>query len=211
MPTTAKAYRPRKIASAKKSQQRVADQQFYDSKEWLRCRKAFLQEHPLCQRCDAVGNVRPAKDVHHKIPKKHRPDLALDPSNLEALCKSCHSRGEGQLRRKVRAERIVVTGTTGSGKTTYVNQRRRRGDVVWDWDAVLETLTGQQKHEQPRRDMISALTAMRDTLLVELLYVKRKAWVIASNKETARGIANVIGARMVDCDTRLTGGPKKSC
>ena len=30
--------------------------------------------------------------VDHIIPRRDRPDLALDPSNLRALCHDCHNR-----------------------------------------------------------------------------------------------------------------------
>lgn len=40
-----------------------------------------------CQAC----NRRWANTVHHKIPRTERPDLALHPDNLEAICAACHA------------------------------------------------------------------------------------------------------------------------
>ncbi len=57
----------------------------YDSR-WTRLRAWFLAQHPLCNRC---GD--PANEVHHKH-ELRQGGARLDPDNLEALCKSCHSK-----------------------------------------------------------------------------------------------------------------------
>jgi 5-methylcytosine-specific restriction protein A len=62
----------------------TAAQRGYDA-NWRRIRKAFLEQHPLCVDCD-----RPATEVDHILP------LAAggtnDPGNLQARCKSHHSK-----------------------------------------------------------------------------------------------------------------------
>ena len=67
---------------------------FYVSWEWQQCRAAYIKAHPLCERCAAKGLVSPAEQVHHKIrltPENLRkPEITLNPENLEALCKECH-------------------------------------------------------------------------------------------------------------------------
>lgn len=62
------------------------------SSRWLRLRAWYLARHPLCERCKLAGRIRPATEIHHKIPRREAPHLALRSSNLEALCKPCHSR-----------------------------------------------------------------------------------------------------------------------
>ena len=77
---------------------------FYDSAEWRQLRVAHLELYPECQDCAAAGRATPAHSVDHVLPLRDRPDLALEPSNLKSLCKSCHSsktltdrhRGAGQ-------------------------------------------------------------------------------------------------------------------
>jgi len=59
---------------------------------WRRCRLAYIKAHPLCELCREAGRIEPAQDVHHKVDRSERPDLAYDESNLQALCKPCHSR-----------------------------------------------------------------------------------------------------------------------
>ena len=53
--------------------------------QWQKARDAYLQSHPICERCGR----RPATLVHHIVRKdKGGSD---DPLNLQALCKLCHA------------------------------------------------------------------------------------------------------------------------
>ncbi len=82
--------------SARKRYERRADRQeaknFYSSTTWIRLRDAHRAEHPLCEPCLSRSRTTPVDHVHHKIPRESRPDLALDPSNLESVCLPCHNR-----------------------------------------------------------------------------------------------------------------------
>lgn len=44
---------------------------------------------------------------------------------------------------------IVVAGPPGAGKTTFVEQRRKPGDVVIDTDEIWRTLTGLPWYDRP--------------------------------------------------------------
>ena len=69
---------------------------FYLSSPWRRFRGWVLARSPLC--ADPFGyhaedgRQEAATEVHHLIRRLARPDLALDPGNVQPLCKSCHSR-----------------------------------------------------------------------------------------------------------------------
>lgn len=69
---------------------------FYKTARWRRLRAWILSRHPLC--ADPFGLHAAerieclATEVHHRIERSLRPDLELEPGNLVALCKSCHSR-----------------------------------------------------------------------------------------------------------------------
>ena len=69
----------------------AAEQQFYSSRRWREASIAKRQRDPFCERCQRNGKITPATLVHHKVPIKDGGDpFAWD--NLEAICKSCHSK-----------------------------------------------------------------------------------------------------------------------
>lgn len=57
---------------------------FYHTARWRRLRRAQLSRQPVCQRCDS----QLATDVDHIDGNNQNNDL----SNLQSLCKSCHSK-----------------------------------------------------------------------------------------------------------------------
>ena len=66
------------------------------SSRWRRVRERFLKLNPLC--CDPFGThatngeTVTADHVHHVEPLKLRPDLAVNRTNLRALCTKCHAK-----------------------------------------------------------------------------------------------------------------------
>lgn len=75
---------------------------FYQSQAWKETRKAYVASvGGLCERCRAKGLIVPAEIVHHKIhltpDNITDPNITLDWSNLEALCRQCH----GDMHRKL--------------------------------------------------------------------------------------------------------------
>ena len=99
-------------------------QKILNSKEWQHLRIAYLRQHPYCERCLEQGRIAAPVDVHHKRPVESAnagngvdgieamKRLALDPSNLEALCVPCHcarhkemGRGTKQLHQEREATR----------------------------------------------------------------------------------------------------------
>ena len=77
---------------------------FYKSKAWQQCRSAYAKSvGGLCQRCLTAGLVRPGEIVHHKV--RLSPDNINDPAvtlswdNLELLCRDCHAKAHGAVKR----------------------------------------------------------------------------------------------------------------
>lgn len=72
---------------------------FYHTALWLHVRALALErDHYICQIClqawrDGQRDTRPrtATTVHHVIPRKERPDLALCLDNLQSVCPKCHN------------------------------------------------------------------------------------------------------------------------
>ncbi|MEM7303395.1 MAG: HNH endonuclease [Pseudomonadota bacterium] len=55
-------------------------------------REAYAKSiNHLCEECSRRGYVTPLDDVDHMIPVRLRPDLRLDPENLDGLCRSHHN------------------------------------------------------------------------------------------------------------------------
>lgn len=81
-----KAERARRYDAARQD-----DKNFYSSAAWREVRAAKLRANPLCEECGRSGRVELAVHVHHRVPRKERPELALEMSNLESLCLPCHN------------------------------------------------------------------------------------------------------------------------
>ena len=70
-------------------------ERFYTTRAWRKCRASFLKEKGgLCELCLKKGLIEPAVHVHHKVALTPEnlgdPAIALDHSNLMALCEECH-------------------------------------------------------------------------------------------------------------------------
>lgn len=64
----------------------------YYSARWRRMRAAQLIAEPFCRHCAAAGIRQRAEDVDHIKPHRGDKRLFFDPTNLQSLCHSCHSR-----------------------------------------------------------------------------------------------------------------------
>ncbi len=70
--------------------------QMIHTNRWLSLRKHILSVHPLCECCRAEGRIEAATEVHHVRPVEEainyigKRERMYDPSNLQALCHSCH-------------------------------------------------------------------------------------------------------------------------
>src|SRR5262245_16942051 len=129
------------------------------TRRWDICAKLFLGRNPLCRMCEAAGKITVAELVDHII--RHRGDQALmwDESNWQPLCRPCHKVKTAQelgygagvgvdgwpiierrrfgfsIPNDVKVSGIpvhLVCGAPGSGKTTFVRERAKPGDIVID-------------------------------------------------------------------------------
>lgn len=72
-----------------------ATDEFYKTQAWISlCKSEKKRRGGLCERCLAKGLIAPGEILHHKIRLKpgnmYDPDIALNPDNLELLCRKCH-------------------------------------------------------------------------------------------------------------------------
>ena len=92
-------------------------------RRWTALAKAWLVDHPWCARCAKRHALhggplrRPAVHVDHVIPVRIAPELALERSNLQSLCRPCHSvkTGHEARGRCYDYARGVVHGVTDAG------------------------------------------------------------------------------------------------
>lgn len=82
---------PRKPGRDLPAWDRIGNTRFCSSRVWLVHRAVFLHENPLCADCYAIGRIRDATEVHHKIARRYDREKILDRANFMALCKPCHS------------------------------------------------------------------------------------------------------------------------
>jgi 5-methylcytosine-specific restriction protein A len=87
---TCGAYCPRhaRERAARYDADRGEGRQWYAQRRWRALRRQVLRARPVCEGCDEAAS----EEVHHLVPRRERPELAFELSNLQALCKSCHSR-----------------------------------------------------------------------------------------------------------------------
>lgn len=90
MPYRPPQHKPKRNARQYTTPRAAPSARGYDSR-WRRVRANYLRAHPLCAHCATIGRVEPATEVDHVVPIR-RGGARLDPANLQALCKRCHSR-----------------------------------------------------------------------------------------------------------------------
>lgn len=82
---------------------------------WRRLRLLKLSRQPLCERCEEQGRIRPATEVHHRVPVEQgrnyaeKQALAYDLNNLCPLCHDCHIAVHREQGRSGRKQRQTVT------------------------------------------------------------------------------------------------------
>ena len=150
----------RREKRAKAEQTRLtAHQRGYD-RRWREFRKVWLNKRPFCgdrldgpssehSLCAAEGRFTAATVVDHIVPHSGPGDpMFYDERNLQSLCAvPCHNRKtateDGGFLRRIPGERFVITGPSGCGKTTWVHERARPGDIVFD---LRPHCTGRDEH-----------------------------------------------------------------
>lgn len=93
---------------------------------WAQASRLYRRENPLCIACLLRARTTAATCVDHIIPAACCPDLFWDRFNWQSLCRRCHSFKTSKEPRHAwtpDAEKMVVCGIPGTGKTTFARDR----------------------------------------------------------------------------------------
>lgn len=190
-------------ARAQTSDHAARWRELYNDPRWRRAAKQFLQRHPLCADCGALGLVEAATEVDHI--RRHLGDRRIfwDRTNWQPLCKRCHSRktarevfattggGQWSIPFRLRPSRIpveVVAGPPGGGKSHYIAAQARPGEIVIDLDRILADLGGRRWDQRP--ELVKRAFAQRDRMLLGLATsYAPKAWLQVSAPDPAERAA----------------------
>lgn len=74
----------------------TAQERGYTSK-WRKARDVFLRAYPICEYCEARGDVTAANVVDHRTPHRGDQKLFWDRKNWAACCKRCHDSDKQRL------------------------------------------------------------------------------------------------------------------
>ena len=110
MPKRARTFKPRQAGKWRPTKS-LADQ-LRGTERWNRFSRRFREMHSLCFDPWRVHypSYEPSADVHHIISLSARPDLAYDEANCAAVCKLCHGRLEGAIRKGTRTRQLFEKG-----------------------------------------------------------------------------------------------------
>jgi len=79
------------------------NQEFYNSRQWVILRNAFMAKHVLCLHCKEKGIITPSVICDHIEEIDDNWDRRLDKTNLQALCIPCHNTKTAQAAKKRRS------------------------------------------------------------------------------------------------------------
>jgi len=93
--------------------------------------------------------------------------------------------------------KYVVCGKPGVGKTTWVKQRARPGDLVFDADYLVSQLFSTPLHEGVDFGMVLVERLRKAVIDWLLMYPDRKAFIIQSDEARAAETAQWLSAELI--------------
>ena len=184
--------------------------QLYNSKDWQKLRVRLLME--VQYKCSACGEsyvLEPSQLVcHHKqeltTANVNNPEIALNPSNIEVICKRCHDIKHKRYGYNGKQDVYIVYGAPCSGKTTYVQQICDRGDLIVDINEINHAISGCSMYDNPERIKRQVYT-IRD-VLIEQIKMRTGNWQNAyvvggyPRKLEREQLAEKLRAELIYCD-----------
>ena len=208
MPTAPKSHSQLRAQRTQKTVDKNIDKQRGTSTErgyggsWPRMRQLMLHRQPLCVKCGAPGT-----DVDHIIPKRlGGQDIE---SNLQVLCKSCHSKKTANEDALPTVPTEIVVGPKGSGRRAYVDKHRKNGDLIVDLDALYQAVSGGT--DKPK-ELLPYVIACQKAIYNRLCrpwkrYPQtRKAWIITAEpkRDKRTQLATELNASVTVLETSVS-------
>lgn len=183
---------------------------FYRSPEWETLRKSLMLERVdsngdvVCEHCgkpivkayDCIG--------HHKTPltegNVNDYDISLNPDNVALVHHKCHNEIHNRFGTYTR-HIYIVYGSPCSGKTTFVNERALKDDLIIDIDRIFEAINNGRSN----RLYDNVMQVYR--LLIDIVKTRNGKWVNAyiirgfPLKGERERLAAMLDAELVYIDT----------
>lgn len=183
-------------------------QTFYASKAWRNLRLSLIAERG--GRCARCGTISRAEDIvgHHKTeltPENvHDHTISLNPERIEIICRFCHDEEHNRFGRQKAKAVYLVYGPPLAGKSEFVRQQMRRGDLVVSMDTLYAAVSGLPEYDKPD-NLFSNVMGLHNQLIDNVKTRMGKwsnAWVIGgyADKFKRERIADTLGAELIYID-----------
>lgn len=193
--------------------------QFYNSKEWQKCRLSLISERNPegiihCEYCGNIISSSGEAEIDHikelTLDNVNDSNISLNPTNLKISCKACHNKKHKRFGTAKEHNVYIVYGAPMAGKKTYVKENMVRGDIVVDMDRLYSAISFFDVYDKPETLKYNVF-AIRKTLIdnIKTRYGKwNNAWIIGgySNIHDRTRLADELGAELIFIDT-----PKEVC
>ena len=215
---------------------REFSKKFYNSKIWEDCRQyIFNKYHGLCAECEAPGeevhHIIPLNPYNI-----NDPDITSNENNLVLLCRKCHfnkhrytnpwKENLRKKKKKVKKKRLtdngmyfdeegnymkcktyIVYGSPASGKSTYVKENMKDGDLIVDLDLIKQSISLRGKTDAPYNLLDMAL-GIRDYIYTRIEEDKvdsKNTWIVSllPDKKERDALAERLGAELIYIDATL--------
>lgn len=150
---------------------------FYQSNEWTDLLNVIRNDHERMDEegqiiCDFCGEpIVKAYDCigHHTVELNEQNVndhmISLNPELIQLVHHKCHNRIHDKFGYREDIRKVyLVYGSPLSGKTTWVNDVKRNGDLVVDVDNIWQCVSGCDRYVKDGR-LNSVVFGVRDTLL----------------------------------------------
>jgi len=170
----------------------------------------LIQERgPVCSRCHRIIANTIELIGHHETeltPENVQDyNVSLNPEKISLVCRDCHDREHKRFGYEYTGRQVyLVYGPPLSGKSTYVQQNKGRGDIVIDLNLLYASITMLPDYDKPDA-LLPIVRSLQNQLLdsIRTRYGKwHNAWIVggyADKHQREQTIAET-GAEVVYCD-----------